>query len=112
MTPSKASVVLVANPEVIHVGGHLLSAARDLGVRMEILDSREAFEGPRWRQKINWWMRGHRPARLADFSARVVDAVRRVTPTHVITTGLAPLDARSLQVIGTLGARRLNFLTD
>jgi hypothetical protein len=30
----------------------------------------------------------------------------------VITTGLAPLDAPSLRTIATLGARRLNFLTD
>jgi hypothetical protein len=112
MTPRSASVVLVANPDVIHVGGHLLTAAKQLGVRVELVDSREAFRGPRWQQKLNWWLRGHRPARLTDFSARVVDAVRRVTPTHVLTTGLAPLDARSLQEIGALGARRLNFLTD
>lgn len=112
MTPSSSSVVLVANPEVIHVGGHLLTAAKQLGVRVELLDSRQAYEGPRWRQKMNWWLRGHRPARLTDFSAGVVDAVRRIKPTHVITTGLAPLDAWSLRTIGDMGARRLNFLTD
>jgi hypothetical protein len=106
------SVLLVANPEVIHVGGHLVAAAHALGVPIELVDSRGAFGGPRWRQKIDWWMRGHRPAQLTDFSARVVAAVRRVRPTHVITTGLAPLDARSLRAIGSLGARRLNYLTD
>ncbi len=112
MSGRTPSVVLVANPEVIHVGGHLMTAAKTLGIHVELLDSRQAFEGPRWRQKIDWWMRGHRPARLADFSRRVLDAVQRTQPTHVITTGLAPLDARSLRAIGDLGARRLNYLTD
>jgi spore maturation protein CgeB len=112
MSTKAPSVVLVANPEVIHVGGHLLTAAKALNVRVEILDSRQAFEGPRWRQKLEWWLRGHRPARLTSFSARVVDVVRRTQPTHVITTGLAPLDAVSLREIGRLGARRLNYLTD
>jgi len=112
MSSASPSVVLVANPEVIHVGGHLLSAAKAMNVRVELLDSRQAFEGPGWRQKLEWHLRGHRPAQLTDFSARVLDAVRRTQATHVITTGLAPLDARSLREIGTLGARRLNYLTD
>jgi len=109
---STPSIVIVGNPEVIHVGGHLVEAARSLGVPAELVDARRAFAGPRWRQKIEWWMRGHRPARLAAFSAEVVDAVRRRRPSHVITTGLAPLDARALEAIGALGARRMNFLTD
>jgi len=106
------SVLLVANPELVHVGGHLVTAAHALRVPVELVDSREAYAGPRWRQRVAWWMQGHRPARLSAFSARVVEAVRRVRPTHVITTGLAPLDARALAAIGALGARRLNYLTD
>jgi hypothetical protein len=108
----RASVLLVANPEAIHVGGHLCAAARTLQLDLQMLDSREAYAAPRWRQKIDWWARGHRPARLTDFSAEVIDAVRRFRPTHLLTTGIAPLDARALRAIGQSGTTRLNYLTD
>jgi spore maturation protein CgeB len=110
--PNMPSVVLVANPDVIHVGGHLMTAAKAIGVPVEIVDSREAFAGPRWRQKLAWWARGHRPVQLGAFSRRVVETVRRVKPTHVMTTGLAPLDRRALDEIGAMRVTRLNFLTD
>ena len=61
-------VVIVGNPDPIHVGAHLLAAARRLGLQAHICDSREAFAGTPWRQKADWWLRGHRPLRLRGFS--------------------------------------------
>ncbi|MGH9175175.1 MAG: CgeB family protein [Vicinamibacterales bacterium] len=107
-----APVLLVANPDPIHVGGHLLGAARKLRVDLQIADSRDAFRAPAWKRRVNWWLNGHRPAALREFSDRVVSVVRTGGVRCLLSTGIAPIDANSLRVIGSLGVRRLNFLTD
>lgn len=106
------TLVLVANPEAIHVGAHLQNAARVLGIETHVCDVREAFDAQWWRQKLDWWMRGHRPSRLREFSSQVAQTVERVRPDWVLTTGLAPVDAAALDRIGARDTARLNFLTD
>jgi hypothetical protein len=106
------NVVLVADPGPMQVGGHLLDAAAALQVRFHTLDVRQAFEGISVLRRAAWRLGGHRPLRLASFSAGVVEAVRRKRPTAVLATGLAPLTAPDLRTIGALGVTRINFLTD
>ena len=105
-------LLLVGNPDSVHVGAHLYQAAETTGLCVMFCDSRRAFAGPAWRVKFNWWMRGHRPPRLRAFSQEVVQACREFQPLWMLSTGLAPLDASALQVIGQLGVLRLNYLTD
>jgi len=105
-------ILLVGNPESVHVGTHLHQAAETAGLRVMFSDVRRAFAGPAWRVKFNWWMRGHRPPRLRPFSQEVVQACREFHPLWLLATGLAPLDASALQAIGQLGVQRLNYLTD
>jgi spore maturation protein CgeB len=105
-------LLVVGNPDVIHVGAHLMRAAAGLGVHAYICDSRRAFAAAPWRRKVAWWARGHRPARLRAFSADVVALAKRIRPDYVLATGLAPLDAAALASLGSLGITRLNFLTD
>ena len=109
MTPR---LLIVGDTLPTHVGAHLLEAAKQLEVDVEICDAREAYRGPWLRRKLAWRMAGHRPARLAAFSARVIDAVTASRPDIVLATGLAPLTASALATIGRMGIRRLNFLTD
>ncbi|HEY7473375.1 MAG TPA: glycosyltransferase [Vicinamibacterales bacterium] len=110
--PAPSRLLIVGNPDPVHVGSHFHQAATALGLDVRLCDSREAYAAPAWRQKTDWWVRGHRPSRLAPFSARVLQVVRTFSPDVLITTGLAPVDARTLRTIGDLGTTRLNFLTD
>jgi hypothetical protein len=105
-------VLLVGNASPTHVGAHLLEAARQLGLEMRVCDMREAYRGPFVPRKIAWWLGGHRPLRLGEFSRDVVEAVRTWRPDVVLTTGIAPLTERALGHIGRAGAKRLNFSTD
>jgi len=105
-------LLVVGNPGEVHVGAHFLEACAASGVEARLCDTREAYASSFVRQKVNWWMRGHRPARLREFSDEVVAAVKAMRPGAVLTTGLAPVDARGLEAIGALGVPRLNYLTD
>jgi spore maturation protein CgeB len=109
---SAARLLLVANPETVHIGAHLLEAARELGVPVRLCDSREAFDAPRWVASLNWRLRGRRPARLRSFSESLVQACRDFQPTSLLSTGLAPIDQQTLTAIRNLGIARLNYLTD
>lgn len=104
-------LLLIGNPNPIHVGAHLLRAARALGMDARILDTNEAFRAPRVLQAL-WWRMDRRPVRLQDFSRRVVAACEAFRPEWLITTGLAPVAAWALEGIGKMGIRRLNYLTD
>jgi spore maturation protein CgeB len=105
-------LLIVGNPDPVHVGSHLHMAAGSLQIEARLCDTREAYDAPAWRQKTDWWMRGRRPARLPEFSARVLQTVRSFAPDVVLATGLAPLNAATLKTIGELGAARVNFLSD
>jgi hypothetical protein len=113
MTPADGErLLIVGNPEPIHVGAHLLRAAHDLGLPAMLCDSRQAYDGLWPVRKWNWWLRGRRPSRLRAFSRQVVQAAEAFGPTAVLTTGQAPLDAAALEALGKRGVRRLNYLTD
>jgi hypothetical protein len=111
MSHDSTRLLIVGNSDRIHVGAHLLSAANALGVTARMCDIREAYQGHLWRRKLAWWS-DRRPARLAEFSALVVSTVREWEPTCVLSTGIAPIDRASLEILGQRGVRRLNFLTD
>ena len=112
MGTSAPKLLLIANPDPVHVGAHLLDAAASLGVEARLLDVRQAFAGPDWWRAVNWRLFGHRPANLRRFSAMAVETATCGHFTHVLTTGLAPVTGRALRAIGAAGATRLNFLTD
>jgi hypothetical protein len=105
-------LLIVGNADDVHVGAHLLKAARGLGIDVHFRDASAAFATSTWRQRVDWWARGRRPSRLREFSAALVRDVAELRPSHVLTTGIAPVDRDALAALGALGVRRLNFLTD
>jgi hypothetical protein len=109
---SLSRIILVGNPDEVHVGAHLRNAAATLGVEAHFFDSTRAFEAPGWRRRVDWWTRGRRPTRLREFSDGVVRAAQELRPGAVLTTGIAPVDAAALRVLRGLGVLSLNFLTD
>ncbi|MCI0391795.1 MAG: glycosyltransferase [Acidobacteria bacterium] len=106
------SLLIVGIPEPIHVGAHLLQAARALGLPVDLRDSNIAFAAPWPLAKFNWWLRGHRPSRLGDFSRQVVEACQNLRPKWMISTGISPIADWAIEAIGELGTQRINFLTD
>jgi hypothetical protein len=109
---SNHRLLIVGNSEPIHIGAHLLNAARALGLSVELFDSNTAFAASWPVAKLNWWLRGHRPSRLDDFSQEVVEACQRLRPKWLVSTGISPIADWALEAIGKVGTRRLNFLTD
>ncbi len=105
-------LLIVGNPDPVHVGAHLFNAAQASRLSVKLCDSNSA-DGSSWlTNKLNWWLRGHRPSRLEVFSEEVVEVCRQFNPRWLLTTGLSPVTHSALQKIGRLGVRRLNFLTD
>ena len=104
-------LLIVGNPLAFHVGGHLLAAARPLGLAAEITDVRSA-NGPRIFDAISWRLWDRRPPWMRAFQRRVLGACEQSRPTWLLATGMVPLDRATLQAIGEIGVRRLNFLTD
>src|SRR5580765_2017683 len=86
------SLVIVGNPGEVHVGRHLLHAAGELSIAATLCDTSTAYSGSRVRRTLNWRLRGHRPANITAFSRHVVAECQKQQPTHLIATGLAPID--------------------
>jgi len=109
---SLSRIILVGNPDEVHVGAHLRNAAATLGVETHFFDSTRAFDAPGWRRRVDWWTRGRRPTRLREFSDGLARAARELRPDAVLTTGIAPVDTAALRILRDLGVMSLNFLTD
>jgi len=105
-------IVIVGNPDEVHVGRHLMHAAHEMGIEATLCDTRAAYAGSKIQRTVNWRLRGHRPANLRAFSQRVVETCEEREPSCVITTGIAPVDEQAMRRLGELGIRRSNFLTD
>ena len=105
-------LVIVGNDGGTNVGASLLRAARSCGLSAVLVDARRAFAAPRIVGRVNWWLRGHRPTRLASFGREVADVCRSVAPRWLVTTGLAPVDRRAIEAVNALGVETINYLTD
>ncbi len=67
---------------------------------------------PRWLRQFNWYLRGHRPTRLRQFGALVVQEARRWNPDLLLATGIAPLERPALARLCADKIPAVNFLTD
>ncbi len=106
------AVVLVGNGDPVHVGAHFARAAADLGLPLKLVDVRAAYQGGWLERKVNWWVRGKRPSRLAEFSQTVMAACADGEVSCLIATGIAPLTRECLRAVKARGVRTANFLTD
>src|SRR4029079_14059607 len=87
-------------------------AAASLDLTVEFCDAKHAFKAHQVLTKLNWYLRGHRPTRLHEFSRQLVRICLELGARSLLTTGIAPVDVDALQAIGRAGLLRLNFLTD
>lgn len=105
-------ILIVGNPNPVHVGAHFFNASRRLGLESRILDIRKA-DSPFWlARQWNWRFRSHRPARLSTFSQEVLRECLAYGPKWLLATGFSPVDAKALETIQEKGTLCLNYLTD
>lgn len=109
---NQVRLIIVGNAEPIHVGAHLRAAAEGLGIPVELCDTRAAFDAAWLVRQWSWRVQNHTPPRLAAFESEVGRACERFQPTHLLTTGLAPLRREALNGLRKQGIRTLNYLTD
>lgn len=105
-------LLIVGNDGGTNIGGSFLRGALQLGLDAHLISMQAAMDAPAWLRRFNWRVRGRRPTWLKRFSKRVVEEIRESRPAWLLATGLAPLTREALKEIGSLGVRRLNFLTD
>jgi hypothetical protein len=103
-------LLVVGNSADFHVGGHLLAAAAELGVRATAADvlsayGRGMFQRAMWR--VDRW-----PVHVRRFEREVIARCEQDRPRWLLATGTAPLRRAALDAVGALGVRRLVFLTD
>ena len=94
------------------MGCHLQKAAEELQLPVRLCNSEMAYQGWTPVAKLNWILRGHRPSRLRSFGRTVLHECASAGAMHLITTGLAPIDAEELAAAGRASVVRMNFLTD
>jgi spore maturation protein CgeB len=113
MTSSRSlRLLLVANPGEVHVGAHLLAAARRLDIPVRLVDASRALSANRWINSFCYHLRGHRPFHLHRVSGQVRAEAESFQPTVLLATGMAAVEAEDLSAIGAMGVRTCNFLTD
>jgi spore maturation protein CgeB len=95
-----------------HMGNYLASAAEQLGLDYQIIDSGSADARSRIVRGVYWHLRGKRPARLQQFGERVKAICAVMRPNVVLTTGSAPLDRSHIESLRAHGARVINYSTD
>jgi hypothetical protein len=105
-------VAIVGNPSPEHVGAHLLSAARAMGLEVQLSDARRAWSPSRLVNKLFYHAPGRRPPRLGRFSREVRRAVESFGPDLLLVTGISPPSASAIKAIRSLGVRCVNLLTD
>lgn len=105
-------LLLIGGKGGTNVGESLSTAASQLGHSHQFLDHNQAYQAPCWLRKLNWYFCERKPTRLFEFSQKVLALCARSPPRYLITTGLSPVSAEALDAIGSLGVKRMNFLTD
>lgn len=105
-------LLVVGNPEQVHVGAHLYRAGQEAGLAVELCDVRAAFAAAWPILQFNWRLRGHRAPRQKAFGRKVVETCRAFRPRWLLATGLVPLTDSVIKEITRQGVICLNYLTD
>lgn len=103
-------ILLIGNSGGTNVAESFLVAARELGHEASLVPATDAFRTSPIRRQISWHLLGHRPPRLTQFSARVIEAAATFRPDLLLATGIAPINRDALRALE--GTKRVVFLTD
>jgi spore maturation protein CgeB len=106
-------LLIVGYAQPGQMGAYLSRAAETLGVPHDLLDMNEAEAGNRIVQSVFWRLRDRKPARLDQFSEKVVQHCKSHRPDVVVTTGVrVPLFRSHLESLRARHVRVVNYSTD
>lgn len=111
-TPNRYRILLAGSSQPSHVGAHFMHAAYEMVSEVHLCNTDMAFSAPWAVRQFSWRLCGHRPPRIRHFNRHLLETCRTFQPNVLLATGLAPLDQRTLEEIGTYGIVRINYLTD
>jgi len=103
---------VIGNRGGTNIGGSFERAGSAIGLDLQVIEPRQAMEGPAWLRRFNWHLRGHRPTWLNRFSNQVVKSCVRHKSEVVVVTGISGLNADALKQLSKAGVRIANYLTD
>lgn len=109
---AESRLLIAGNLGGTNVGDSFYHAAKEMGLSVEIVETRHAFAGPKVWRAFHWRMLGHLPSRLGYYNRQLRQAVARFRPTVLLATGLAPVTADTLADARATGITVLNYLTD
>jgi spore maturation protein CgeB len=105
-------ILIVGASGSSHLGSSLLRAAHRLRVEAKLCDTKSAWRHGTLRQKLFWHFAGRRPIALERFSRAILETCVQFRPDIIVTTGSAPVSARTLRSCRQKGVKCLNFSTD
>ena len=105
-------LLLIGNPDQVHVGAHFYDAARECGMEVRLCDLRTARSANVWLNRGFWRLADHRVPFFGRFTESVVETCREFRPEVVMVTGIAPPSASGIRKMKAAGAVVCNFLTD
>jgi len=108
----KMRLLIIGNRGGTNVGSSFERAAGQLGHSVSVLEPSQAYAGPRWLQRLNWWMRGRRPCRLAKFDKAILAEAGLTRPDVMLSVGIAPPGKAIASELRRQKIKLLNYLTD
>ena len=105
-------LLIVGNPDPVHIGKHFLDAAQALAIENALVDTRKSASTSRLLNRLFWHLLNHRPPRQFQFNRQVLATARDFHPSHVLTTGLTPLTAGTVRCLVSAGIQCYNYSTD
>ena len=105
-------LLLIAQFSPSDVGTHLELAAREAGISVEQIDSSEGFGRLRSYRRIARKILGDWPQHALRFNRRVRRRLEGGDIRWLLTSGKAPVLARTVRHASSLGVRTINYLTD
>lgn len=105
-------LLIVGLSGTTHLGAAFVKVAKRLNLDPQLLNTDLAYTAPKWLKSFNWHFRGRYPSKLKRFGQEIIQHCRASSPQWLLSTGIAPIDSQALGEIGTMGVKRLNFLTD
>jgi len=94
------------------LGNHFESAAKELEIPHTCFDASEAFPRSLWLRRISRRLFDDLSLESFSFNQRLQDYLKTRRPKWLLSTGVVPIFARTLQIARQMGVKTLHFSSD